>query len=117
MQAPKEQNFNVFINGIQLSESDDKSEKMLGVVFQSDLKWNKHLIDLQKRLKDRLAGLRKLQYVISISQMKVVAESIFLSTLTYCIAVWGGAGKGDIENLQVLQNQAARTGESILNRD
>ena len=40
--------------------------------------------------------------------MKVDAESIFLSTLTYCIAVWGGAGKGCIENLQVLQNQAAR---------
>ena len=28
--------------------------------------------------------------------------------LSYCIAVWGGAAKGDIENLQVIQNRAAQ---------
>ena len=37
-----------------------------------------------------------------------MAESIFQSILSYSIAVWGGAGKGKIEGLWVLQNQAAR---------
>ena len=107
-QISKDQEFRVHMNGSLLSESDSKSEKMLGVIFQSNLKWSSQILVLQGKLKDRLAGLRKLKYVISSNHLKIVAESIFHSTLTYCIAVWGGAGKGEIEDLQVLQNQAAR---------
>ena len=91
-----------------MSESVGKCEKLLGVVFQSNLKWNKHIQDLELRLKTRLAGLRKIKFFSSQKLRKIVAESIFQSILTYCISVWGGAGKGEIEGLQVLQNQAAR---------
>ena len=95
-------------DGVDLSESEEKCEKLLGVVFQSNLKWNKHIQELELKLKTRLTGLRKIKCFISLKLRKIVAESIFQSILSYCIAVWGGAGKGEIEGLQVLQNQAAR---------
>ena len=105
----KDQSFLVQVDGVSLLESDNKSENLLGVVIQSNFKWDRHIVELQKRLKYRLAGIRKLQHVIDVQHLKVVADSIFHSILTYCISAWGGTNKGNIHELQVLQNQAART--------
>ena len=115
-QIAKDQSFSVQIDGVSLCESADKSENILGIVVQSNLKWDRHVTELQNRLKFRLAGLRKLQYVVNTQHLKVVADSIFQSILTYCIAVWGGTNKSNIQDLQVLQNQAARIVLSLPNR-
>ena len=45
-------NAEVFMDGFPLKESEEKSEKLLGVVFQPNLKWNAHLLELQGKLKD-----------------------------------------------------------------
>ena len=79
-----------------------------GIHMQSNLKWTKHCQDLQARLKSRLAGLCKVKHILAQQKRKVVAQAIFQSVLTYCIALWGGASKGVLEDLQVLQNMAAR---------
>ena len=39
---------------------------------------------------------------------KRIVEGIFNSILTYCLPVFGGCAKGDIEAIQVMQNKAAR---------
>ena len=44
----------VVLDGHAQLESDDRKEKLLGVTFQSDLKWHSHIIDLQRKLKDRI---------------------------------------------------------------
>ena len=59
-QITKDQEFRVHMNGSLLSESDSKSEKMLGVIFQSNLKWSSQILVLQGKINNRLAGLRKL---------------------------------------------------------
>ena len=41
-----EQSITVQMDEVVLSESVGKCEKLLGVVFQSNLKWNKHIQDL-----------------------------------------------------------------------
>ena len=107
-QVTQEDSIRIMMNGLELSKSENGCEKLLGVVFDANLKWNKHVTELQKRLKDRLTGLRKVQFLQSTSHKRIIAESIFQSVLTYCIAAWGGTSKNNIENLQVLQNQAAR---------
>ena len=58
------ENAEVFMDGFHLKESEEKSEKLLGVVFQPNLKWNAHLLVLQGKLKDRITGLIKVQYVV-----------------------------------------------------
>ena len=82
------------MNGLNLGESGDKFENVLGVFVQPNLKWTKHCAELQIRLKVRLNGLRKLQMSLNLEKRKMVAQAIFQSVLTYCISVWGGAAKG-----------------------
>ena len=96
------------MNGLELSESESNCEMLLGVVFETNLKWNKHVQQLQKKLKDRLSGLRKVRFLVNMKHRKILAESIVQSVLTFCITVWGGTGKGNVEQLQVLQNETAR---------
>ena len=60
-------------------------------------------------MKTRLTGLCKIRNIVpSINLRKQVAEGIFTSVLVYCMPLWGGCDKGDIRDLQVLQNRAAQ---------
>ena len=38
----------------------------------------------------------------------MIYEGIFNSVLTYCMPVWGGLSKSEMEDLQVMQNKAIR---------
>ena len=106
--ANPSENAEVCMDGFQLKESSEKSEKLLGVVFQPNLKWNAHLLELQGKLKDRITGLTKVQHVVSLAFRKTLTEGLFNSVLTYCMPVWGGADKGGLQDLQVMQNRAAQ---------
>ena len=44
----------------------------------------------------------------------MIYHGIFESVLTYCIVIWGGLSKCDLEDLQVMQNKAIRV---VLNRN
>ena len=96
------------MDGFPLKESDEKSEKLLGVIFQPNLKWNAHLLELLGKLKDRITGMIKVKHVVSLAFRKTLAEGLFNSVLTYCMPVWGGADKGGLQDLQVMQNRAAQ---------
>ena len=102
----------VVMDGHTLLESEDRKEKLLGVTFQSDLKWHSHIIDLQRKLKDRIFGLNQTRWFTSEKFRKILAEGLFTSVLTYCMPVWGGTDKGHVQELQVLQNRVA---EIVLN--
>ena len=103
-----ENSINITMDGFQLKESEEKSEKLLGVKFQSNLKWHKQIQELQLKLKDRLTGLTSVRFIVAFPFRKTLAEGIFGSILTYCMAAWGGADKGDLQDLQVMQNRAAQ---------
>ena len=47
------------MDGFKLFESAEKSEYLLGVHIQSDLKWTKQIEELKSRLKDRLTGIKQ----------------------------------------------------------
>ena len=51
---------------------------------------------------------RKVQNILGLGKRKLVTEAVFQSVLCYCIPLWGGATKREIEDLQVIQNSAAR---------
>ena len=92
----------------QLEESEEGFEVILGVHLQPNLKWNIHLQELMKKLKNRITGLSKVRLLLPLKQRKIISEGIFTSILVYCMPVWGGADKGGLSDLQVLQNKAAQ---------
>ena len=98
----------VFIDNIQVSENDSRCEKLHGIQVEHNLKWHKALPDLQIKLKNRLAGLSKLRYIVPFKTLKAVSEGIFGSVMLYCLPLIGGCSKTEINNLQILQNRAAQ---------
>ena len=103
-----QEDLDIVMDGFQLAESEEKYETILGVQIQPDLKWTKQIDELQSKLKTRLTGLSKVRNILSLKNMKTIAEGIFTSVLIYCIPLWGGMDKGDTQDLQILQNRAAQ---------
>ena len=87
-------------------------EKLLGCWVQDNLKWSDHLRDsednLMRSLTSRVSALKKVGRLTSFKNRKMLANGIFMSKLSYCIALWGGCGTGLVRSLQIIQNKVAR---------
>ena len=108
LQNLNKEDLDITINNVHLSESLNGSEKLLGVQIMPSLKWAEHIAHLKGKLKLRVVGIQKLRFVLPTCKLKLVAEGIFNSLLTYCIPLWGCCEASDIRSLQVLQNVVAR---------
>ena len=95
----------VRMDGCILNESKDKVETLQ---IQPDLKWHKQVEELLKKLKKRLAGLSHLRNILHFDLRKRITEGMFTSVLVYCIPVFGGCDKAEMEALQIMQNKATR---------
>ena len=98
----------VTMDDIELKEDEDKSELLLGCIIQNNLKWQKHVNSLLRKLRTRLCGLTKLRKFAPFSVRKSLAEGLFFSTLVYCLPLFGGMEVGHLKDLQVMQNKAAQ---------
>ena len=98
----------VFMDGHLLQEDPSKSEFLLGCFIEAGLKWTHHVEYLLKKLQKRLVGLSYLKYIAPYAVRNTVAVGIFNSVLTYCLPLFGECGKGNLQNLQVMQNKAAQ---------
>ena len=98
----------VQMDNVALKEDPSQSECLLGVIIESTLKWNKQLSALKVKLAQRLYGLNQVKFICPFNVRKIVAEGSFNSVLAYCLPLFGGLEKYQIQELQVLQNKAAR---------
>ena len=98
----------VIMNGVTLSQSKNKRETLLGVEIQSNLKWSAQVEALSLKLKTKLAGLEKLRFIFKKQHMKGIVQGIFNSVLCYCLPLFGGCSKLELDKLQTLQNRAVR---------
>ena len=98
----------VHMNGVRLIESETGSETLLGCVIQNNLKWNQNIKKLKEKLKKRITGVYKIKHVVPFQTLKVISEGWFTSVLSYCLPLFGGCEKQNINDLQVIQNKLAR---------
>ena len=96
------------MDGVILDESEERSEVLLGVIIQCDLKWSLQLEALTAKLKTRLTGLLKLKYVMDKSNKISIIQGVFISVLCYCLPLFGGCSQAALNVLQVQQNKAAQ---------
>ena len=61
------------MDGVNLQESPDGYELLLGCFIQSNLKWKKHITELTSKLKKRLTGLACIKYLLPKHLKKVLA--------------------------------------------
>ena len=98
----------VELAGIKLKQNESRSEILLGVKIQSNLKWSEQIKCLVSKLQIRLAGLEKLKYNMNRQKRKTIVQGVFSSVLCYCIPLFGGCNQAEVEVLQTHQNRAAR---------
>ena len=96
------------MGGVLLKESHDHFETLLGCQIEPHLKWHKHVDNLLSRLQQRLSALENLSSMVPLGIKRKIVEGIFNSVLIYCLPVFGGCTKGEIDSLQKMQNKAAR---------
>ena len=98
----------VYIFRLLLEENNEKCELLLGVEIQANLKWNTWIKIVTGKLKNRLVGLNKLKFLVPYQTRNTIVIGIFNSVLVYCLPLFGGCNKGQVKDLQVLQNKAGQ---------
>ena len=72
------------------------------------MKWTRHISDLKRRLSNRIAGVYSIRKAIPLKTLKIICQGWCNSILVYCLPLFGGCAKGDLVDLQVIQNKLAR---------
>ena len=98
----------VTMDNIVLEENIEKSELLLGCQIKANLKWDLHILTVLEKLRTRITGLLKIRFIVPYSMRKTITEGLFNSVLVYCLPLYGGMNSGDMNDLQVMQNKAAR---------
>ena len=98
----------VTMDGVQLEESKEKCELMLGCDLEANLKWHVQVENFVKKQKKRLVGLASLKYVVPYHTRNTITLGMFNSVLVYCLPLFGGCDNAEVKAIQVLQNRAAQ---------
>lgn len=84
------------------------SAKLLGLWFDSNLKWSTHLAICNRSGRNFLRVLYYLREVCPESVLIMLYHSLFVSRITYGIAVWGGTFVSHLNCLVVTQKLVLR---------
>ena len=105
-------NVNVEIETLTENIKPIKSEKLLGIYIQDNLKWTEYIQNSEKslirQLSTRLGALKVLSGAATFKTRLMVANGIFCSKLIFQISLWGGTEEFLLSSLQIVQNKAAR---------
>ena len=77
----------------------------LGITVDDQLKWDKHVDKLCKKLSSALFAMNQVKFLPK-SSLLILYRSLVESRLTYSNVVWGNCGTTLIDKLQRLQNRA-----------
>ena len=77
----------------------------LGVTIDDQLKWDKHVDKLCKKLSSALFSMKQVKF-LPIASRLTLYRSLVETRLRYCNVVWGNCGTTLINKLQHLQNRA-----------
>ena len=82
--------------------------KFLGVYLDSKLLWKQHISQISLTISRNIGIMSKLRYKLPTSAMLILYNTLILPHLTYCIIVWGCAGKTLLDRLFFLQKRSMR---------
>ena len=98
--------FPVKLLGNDICPSD--SVRNLGVVFDSDFSFHKHVSNICKSCFYHIRDLRRIRCHIPLSTAKTLSHAIISSRIDYCNSLLNNIAKQDLTKLQRVQNCIAR---------
>jgi len=79
------------------------SYRYLGVIMDSQMRWEKHIITLKGKLRRYIYAFQQLNLILNEKEIKMAYSAYVQSVLQYGIIAYGGAYKSIIEPLNVIQ--------------
>ena len=89
-----------------LSANVKTSARNLGVIFDSNLSFNKHVTTVVQSCFFQLRNIAKIKPFLSTANLETVIHSFISSRLDYCNSLYSGLNKTTISRLQLIQNSA-----------
>ena len=99
-------NLRVKIKGAELDTV--MNARYLGVNINSSLDWKEHIKIISSKVSRAIGFLKQARDFIPQDTTKTLYTGIVEPHFHYCCSVWGCCGKTDLNQLQKLQNRAAR---------
>jgi len=101
------------LNGINMVSSGTSirfisNVKNLGIYMDSRLTMENQIVHLKKKCFSTLRNIRKIRFLLSKDQLKVIVNSLVVSCLDYCNGLFYGITEKLLYQLQVVQNAAAK---------
>ena len=84
------------------------SVKMLGMVVDQKLSWEKHISYVVKKCNSILFSLYKIRHHLTPECRETLVQAHVFPHIIYCLSVWGGAAACHLHRIQKLINFAAR---------
>ena len=78
--------FNFEISGTAIRNSNSK--KLLGVTFDNNLKFEKHIITICQRANRKLNALARLTPYTELGKRRMLVNVFFISQFNYCPVIW-----------------------------
>ena len=103
---------NIQINGINTSSGTTvrfiSNVKNLGIYMDSKLTLSDQVVNLKKKSFATLRNIRKIRFLLTKEQLKVIVNSLVVSCLDYCNGLFYGINEKLLMQLQLVQNAAAK---------
>ena len=80
----------------------------LGITLDETLSWDQHIEEISLKVSRGLGALKRIRSYVLRSTLITIFNTIILPYFDYCSTVWGSIGICQSDNLQRLQNRAAR---------
>ena len=100
------ENPEIVINNDKIKRVNNK--KVLGIIIDDQLKWNKHSDEQCKRISKSISLLRKAKDFVSQDILKIIYNFLVLLRFNYCSTVWHDNNKTHINKLHQPQKRAPR---------
>ena len=85
-----------------------KKTKYLGIQVDNSLDWKEHIKAVSSKVSRAIGFLKHARNILPMASLKTLYSGIVEPHFRYCCSVWGCCGTTDINQLQKLQNRAAR---------
>ena len=119
--GPKKVLTDLEINGVFLTQSVCirliTEAKNLGFTLDSSLRLDPQIKKLKASVCHKLRNISKMKQFLSEKQLQIITQALVISSLDYCNAIYIGANKGLIKQLQSLQNRACRIIKGLKKRE
>ena len=94
------------LNGTELKESE--SERDLGVIFSSNLKWKQQIISFSSKANSMMGMFKATFYQFDIELVKTLYKAFIRPLIEFAVPVWSPYYKGDINILEKVQHRMTR---------